>query len=132
MRGSRQQRNRYIVWCDCTGVIGRDRNAKSPSPFLTGMSGGAIQQNWRVDVLLDEQRAELVLRTDGRSTLAVSHSREQEFALLRAAFAAGVTVAEPLWCCSDSAVIGAPFFIRKRVAGTAAPARILRDPRLGG
>jgi aminoglycoside phosphotransferase (APT) family kinase protein len=96
------------------------------------LGGGAIQQNWLIDVLLDDRLAELVLRCDGRSTLAVSHSRAQEFALQRVAHAAGVTVAEPLWLCEDPAVIGAPFFVMKRVAGTAAAARVVRDTLLGG
>lgn len=96
------------------------------------LSGGAIQQNWLLDVLLDDARLELVLRTDGHSTLAMSHSRAQEFALLGAAHAAGVTVAEPLWLCTDPAVTGAPFFIMKRVGGTAVASRVIRDARLGG
>jgi aminoglycoside phosphotransferase (APT) family kinase protein len=96
------------------------------------LSGGAIQQNWLLDVLLDDTRLELVLRTDGHSTLAMSHSRAQEFALLNAAHAAGVTVAEPLWLCTDPAVTGAPFFVMKRVGGTAVASRVIRDARLGG
>jgi aminoglycoside phosphotransferase (APT) family kinase protein len=96
------------------------------------LGGGAIQQNWLVDVRLDDRLAELVLRTDGQSTLTMSHSRAQEFALLSVARAAGVTVAEPLWLCTDPVVIGAPFFVMKRVAGTAVASRVVRDARLGG
>jgi aminoglycoside phosphotransferase (APT) family kinase protein len=96
------------------------------------MSGGAIQQNWLLDVALGERSAQLVLRTDGHSSLDLSHSRAQEFALLKVAYAAGVTVAEPLWVCPDPVVIGAPFFIMKRVAGTAVPASVIGDARLGG
>jgi aminoglycoside phosphotransferase (APT) family kinase protein len=96
------------------------------------LSGGAIQQNWRLDVLVDERSHEFVLRTDGRSSLEMSHTRGHEFALLMVAHKVGVTVARPLWLCEDPAVIGAPFFIMKRVAGTAVAARIVRDPGLGG
>ena len=39
----------------------------------------------------------------------------EEFALLRAAFAARVTVPEPLFLCEDAAVTGAPFFVMRRV-----------------
>ena len=93
------------------------------------LSGGAIQQNWALDV--SGGRA-WVLRTDNAATLAVSHGRAQEFALLRAAFAAGVTVPEPLFLCEDAAVTGAPFFVMRRVAGTAAAHRVVRSETLGG
>ncbi len=93
------------------------------------LSGGAIQQNWAID--LSDGRA-WVLRTDNAATLAVSHGRAQEFALLRAAFAAGVTVPEPLFLCEDAAVTGAPFFVMRRVAGTAAAHRLVKSETLGG
>src|SRR5450755_61790 len=96
------------------------------------MSGGAIQQNWLLDVRVGGRCAELVLRTDGQSSLEMSHTRAQEFAILKVAHAAGVTVAEPLWLCEDPSVIGTPFFIMKRVAGTAVAARVIRDEKLGG
>jgi aminoglycoside phosphotransferase (APT) family kinase protein len=96
------------------------------------LSGGAIQQNWLLDVLVDDRLHELVLRTDGRSSLEMSHSRAHEFAILAVAYEAGVTVAQPLWLCEDPAVIGAPFFIMKRVGGTAVAARVIRDAGLGG
>ena len=48
----------------------------------------------------------------------------------RAAFAAGVTVAEPLWACADPEVIGKPFFVMRRVAGTAQGRQITADPAL--
>lgn len=93
------------------------------------LSGGAIQQNWALDV--SGGRA-WVLRTDNAATLAVSHGRAQEYALLHAAFAAGVTVPQPLFLCEDGSVIGAPFFVMKRVAGTAAAHRVVRSDTLGG
>ena len=93
------------------------------------LSGGAIQQNWALDI--SGGRA-WVLRTDNAATLAVSHGRAQEYALLRAAFAAGVTVPEPLFLCADAAVLGAPFFVMRRVAGTAAAHRVVRSDTLGG
>jgi aminoglycoside phosphotransferase (APT) family kinase protein len=93
------------------------------------LSGGAIQQNWAVDV---SGGHEWVLRTDNAATLAVSHGRAQEFALLRAAFAAGVTVPESLFLCEDRDIIGAPFFVMRRVAGTAAGFRVVKSDTLGG
>ncbi|MBU6498357.1 MAG: phosphotransferase family protein [Rhodospirillales bacterium] len=102
---------------------------------ITGMallSGGAIQQNWALDVLAGGQAQRWVLRTDAAATLAVSRSRAEEFHLLRAAHAAGVTVPEPLRLCTDRSVIGAPFFIMRRVDGLAAAHRVVRSETLAG
>ena len=83
------------------------------------LSGGAIQQNIALSVTCGGTAEEWVLRTDNAATLAVSRGRVEEFALLQSAHAAGVTVAEPLFCCADAGVTGAPFFIMRRVAGSA-------------
>lgn len=103
---------------------------------LSRLSGGAIQDNWLLDLSLEggPQAGELavVLRTDAPSAVQVSHSRAQEFALLKVAFAAGVTVPEPLWLCENKSLLGRPFFIMRRVGGTAAAHRLVKDSRLGG
>ncbi len=101
------------------------------------LSGGAIQENWALDLVLEggsvDGRIEAVLRCDSASAgVATSLGRAQEFALLRAAHEAGVTVPEPLWLCADAAVFGRPFFIMRRVAGTAAGYRIVREAVPGG
>lgn len=87
------------------------------------LSGGAIQQNWAL-TLSDGQ--EWVLRTDNAATLAVSLPRSAEYALLRAAHAEGVTVPEPLMVCEDRSVIGTPFFVMRRVRGTATGFRLAK------
>jgi aminoglycoside phosphotransferase (APT) family kinase protein len=77
------------------------------------LRGGAIQENWAVDINVTggphHGRQALVLRTDARSRVAVSHARAQEFALLKAAHTAGVTVPEALWLCTDPTVLGRNF-----------------------
>jgi aminoglycoside phosphotransferase (APT) family kinase protein len=73
-----------------------------------------------------------VLRTDSAATLAVSLPRTAEYALLRAAFGAGVTVPEPLFLCDDAGVTGAPFFVMRRVDGIALGPRVVKDSTLGG
>jgi aminoglycoside phosphotransferase (APT) family kinase protein len=106
-----------------------------PSLAVTAMarlSGGAIQQNWALDVVRNGAAEAWVLRTDNAATLAVSHGRAEEFALVRAAFAAGVTVPEPLFLCTDVQVIGAPFLVMRRVSGVAAGHRVVRSETLGG
>jgi aminoglycoside phosphotransferase (APT) family kinase protein len=100
------------------------------------MRGGAIQENWLVDAEISGGSKaglrEMVLRADARTKVAASHGRAQEFALLRAAFAAGVTVPEPFWVCTDRGVLGRDFYVMRRVPGTAAGHRIVRDRGLGG
>ena len=68
------------------------------------LSGGAIQENWWLQVQFrggpqDEfpgGTADLVLRSDSPTGVAVSRSRAEEFRLLQVARDAGVTVPAPL------------------------------------
>jgi aminoglycoside phosphotransferase (APT) family kinase protein len=105
------------------------------------LRGGAIQENWAIDVELSGLPSgsrlagghqQFVLRTDAPSRVAASHTRAEEFALLQLARAAGVAAPQPLWLCTNEAVLGRPFYIMQRVAGTAAGHRIVRDPTIGG
>lgn len=96
------------------------------------MSGGAIQQNWKLDVTVEGTPHAWVLRTDSTAVLSHSRPRAEEFALLRAAFDSGVSVPEPLRLCTDLSVIGTAFFIMSRVDGSAAAHRIVRSETLGG
>ncbi len=101
---------------------------------LAPLSGGSIQENWGLDAsfsggrLDGEQR--LVLRAAALTGVPSSLDRLQEFAVLKAAFAAGVTVPEPLFAEAGQAVFGKPFFVMRRASGTAAAHRITRDPAL--
>lgn len=95
------------------------------------LSGGAIQENW---LLLVEQEGgsrpgeqRLVLRTDAPSSVAVSMTRAQEFAVLRCAFEAGAKVPEPLVLCADLSVLGREFFIMQALDGTAFGPALTRD-----
>lgn len=100
------------------------------------LGGGAIQENWSVDLeVTGGPKAgvhRLVLRTDAPSGVAVSHTRGDEFRLLRAAHGAGVTVPEPVMLCEDAAVIGKPFCLIARVEGIALGAKVVKDTALGG
>jgi len=100
------------------------------------LSGGAIQENWRVDAEViggaHDGPLMLVLRCDAASMVAASHGRLQEFALLKAAFSVGVTVPEPLWASGDLGVIGRPFFVMRRINGTADAQRLTKDMTIGG
>ena len=99
------------------------------------LTGGAIQDN---RLLLVEfaggvlaGRQELVLRRDAPSGVAVSHGKAEEFALLKTAFEAGVTVPEPLFLCLDKR-LGRPFYIMRKVEGEARGHRLVREPAILG
>ena len=96
------------------------------------LSGGAIQENWGLAVALDGAERDWVLRTDAPSGVSTSHGRVAEFALLKAAQAAGVTVPEPLFLNADPALLGKPFYVMTRIAGRAEGHVLTRDPVLQG
>jgi aminoglycoside phosphotransferase (APT) family kinase protein len=103
---------------------------KTGKPVTLGkvrpLSGGAIQENWAADIDLGDEVIEAVIRCDAPSSVSDSLSRQQEFALLKAAYASGVTVPGPLWL-GDAGVIGREFFIMRRAGGTAAGHKLVRD-----
>ncbi|MGE0699939.1 MAG: phosphotransferase family protein [Hyphomicrobiaceae bacterium] len=111
--------------------IGADRVAITSASLL---AGGAVQQNWRLDVsVTGGARAGAhawVLRTDAAASLDVSLDRLSEYRCIEAAWKAGVRVAEPIAASGDTSLIGRPFAIQTLVAGTAQGRRIVRDPAL--
>jgi aminoglycoside phosphotransferase (APT) family kinase protein len=95
------------------------------------LSGGAVQENWRLTVEVDSQPHQTwVLRTDANQQLSLSLDRAAEFQVIEAAFAATVPVAEPVVRCQDESVIGRPFLVQRFVEGQAAARQIIRDPQL--
>jgi aminoglycoside phosphotransferase (APT) family kinase protein len=99
--------------------------------ILSRLGGGAIQENWALDIDLAEGpqagRVEAVLRSDAVSGIAESWPRAKEYALIAAAHAAGVTVPQPLWVEPTGSVIGRPFYVMRRVKGLAQGRRLLRS-----
>lgn len=98
------------------------------------LPGGAIQDNWTLDVEIDggpwQGTHGLVLRTDAPSGVAVSLTRAQEFEVLSVAYAGGVTAPKPLFLCRDLEVIGRVFFLMQRMRGLAAGHRLTREALL--
>lgn len=94
------------------------------------LSGGAIQDNFAVDVEIDggsmPGHHELVLRTDAPTVVATSLSRLQEYAVLQVACAAGVTAPEPFLSSADWDS-SKQFFLMRRVAGKAEGVRIVKQ-----
>ncbi len=99
---------------------------------IAPLSGGAIQENWRLRCTLPAGPRDFVLRKDAPATIASSRTREQEFRLIAAAHRAGVRVPEPVGFCGDAAVIGAPFAVLGLVPGIGLGPRIAKDTGLGG
>ncbi len=101
---------------------------------LDKLAGGAIQENWGLTVEVEggdwAGRHDWVLRTDAPSAVSASHTRQREFALLKAAHAAGVMAPEPLFLCADAGVTGGPFYIMARVGGRAEGHILVRDKLL--
>ena len=99
---------------------------------LRRLPGGAIQENWLLDIsVTDGEWAgdhELVLRLDAASTVAASHGRAEEYVLLKEAHRAGVTVPRPcLSSAGDDAVLGRPFYVMHRIRGEAAGHRLVKQ-----
>ncbi|WP_207005603.1 phosphotransferase family protein [Trinickia mobilis] len=81
------------------------------------LSGGAIQENWRLE--MSDGRS-FVLRTDADAAIPTSCTRAEEYLRYRLAFDHGARVARPYGLCEDLSVIGKPFFILEFVSGVAA------------
>lgn len=111
--------------------IARAAGASDAAVTVVGrLSGGAIQDNWAIDVeIADGAMAglhEAVLRSDAASGIAESWPRAQEFALISAAYEMGVTVPQPLWVEPSGDLIGRPFYVMRRIKGVAQGRRVLR------
>lgn len=98
------------------------------------LSGGAVQENWRIDVLVEgglhAGAHRWALRTDAAASLAVSLDRTAEFGVVSAAHEAGVKVAAPIARCEDAGIIGAQFMIQAFVMGEGQGRRLTRDPHV--
>jgi aminoglycoside phosphotransferase (APT) family kinase protein len=94
------------------------------------LSGGAIQEHLGLIAVIDggphAGSHALVVRTEATSAVPESRPLDHQFALLRAAHAAGIAVPEPLWYCADVSVIGRPFFVMRRMPGVALGSRVVR------
>ena len=111
--------------------IGADTAAISDMHRLTG---GAVNTNiaFRADVTGGKRagRHHWVLRTGIAEPSCLGLDRSAEFAVMRAAFAAGVHMPEPIACCTAASPTGQPFLVMEFRAGVGAGHKIARDPAL--
>lgn len=93
------------------------------------LPGGAVKQSWAIDTEIEggpmAGEHTLVLRAPGPSGLPSSIPLDQEFAIHRSAWQAGIPVPEPLWFGAEGLVMAPPFYLMHQCAGTAEPERIL-------
>jgi aminoglycoside phosphotransferase (APT) family kinase protein len=110
---------------DATGARGVRIDEKRQLP------NGAVQENWLLAATFAggslAGRQHLVLRTNAATSLGIGLGRAQEFAVQRAVYDAGVTVAEPLLLCEDTSVIGKPFYVMRWMRGDAAAERVVAE-----
>ena len=110
------------------------QEAGAASVVISGekrLAGGAIQENRALDVDIaggpHKGRHALVLRTEARSSVPLSQPVAHQFAYLKLARSLGMTVPEPLWQSDDPDIVGAPFFLMRRMEGEALGNRVVRQ-----
>jgi aminoglycoside phosphotransferase (APT) family kinase protein len=89
---------------------------------LERLLGGYGKETWLFDLHIDGTREPLVLRRNNIGPGALDRGSwqiAQEFPLLRLLHREGVLLPEPLWMGHDEPGMGTPFYIARRVAGTA-------------
>lgn len=95
------------------------------------LSGGAIQDNWALELRVDggdrDGTHRWILRADAPASIAASHGRMDEFRCLQVAHEAGLRVPEPIAACDDATVIGRCFYLMQRCPGTALGPRIVKQ-----
>ena len=95
------------------------------------LSGGAIQQNWGLDVFVSSGEwagnQKMVLRLDADTSVTASHSRSEEFAILKVAYENGVSVPKPLLFSEDKSLFGSAFFLMSRVSGVSEAYRLVKQ-----
>jgi aminoglycoside phosphotransferase (APT) family kinase protein len=122
-----------LVAAGLASAASRHFGAAAHIERLRRESGGASRQTWSFDAVVDGQRYELILRRDppivgskGERERSAALDRATEFAVLRAAFRAGVRTPEVLFELRAEDGLGEAFVMR-RVRGTAIARKLLRD-----
>lgn len=94
---------------------------------VTPLIGGACQDNFQVDIVLDGAPQRLVLRRDAASSIKGSVRRRQEFPVINAAVAAGVKTPAARWMHEHDGVGG---YFLDWAPGIAIGRVVVRNPEL--
>jgi aminoglycoside phosphotransferase (APT) family kinase protein len=95
------------------------------------LSGGASRDTWHISATVDGEPRQYVLRRDLPAQMFdEALTREQEFRLMDAARKSGVRCAQVRFLCTDTSVLGSPFFIMDYVAGISIGRKVIQDPEL--
>jgi len=94
------------------------------------LHGGACQENFRVELILDGQPLRLALRSDAPTSLPNSIKRRAEFEVISAAVDAGVKTPRPRWLEPSLLRAGADAYFLEWVPGEAIGRRVVRNPEL--
>ncbi|MCA3016561.1 MAG: phosphotransferase family protein [Myxococcaceae bacterium] len=97
---------------------------------LKPLHGGACQENFKVELLLDGAPTTLALRSDAKTSLPGSLTRRVEYEVIRAAVAAGVRTPGVRWLEPGLLRDGADAYFLDWVPGEAIGRRIVRNPEL--
>lgn len=114
--------------------LSRETRAEVEVTEIALLSGGACQENYRVEVRADRGElapsARLVLRSDAARSLPGSIDRKQEFAVIEKALAAGVKTPRVRWLASDLLAPGRAAYFLDFHRGEAIGRRVVGRPEL--
>jgi aminoglycoside phosphotransferase (APT) family kinase protein len=95
------------------------------------LAGGASRDTWLFTVTYDDETHQWVMRRDLPTQMFDDAlTRAQEYRLMDAAYQSGVTVAPVRLLCTDTDVLGSPFFIMDYVAGISIGRKVMTLPEL--
>jgi len=94
------------------------------------LHGGACQENFRVDVVVDGKPTRLALRSDAASSLPQSIRRNAEFAVIGAAVEAGVPTPAARWLSPSLLHEGRDAYFLDWAEGEAIGRRVVRNKEL--
>ncbi len=97
---------------------------------VTPLTGGACQENFRVELALDGEARTMCLRSDARTALPASIGRAQEFPVIEAAVAEGVPTPAARWLGEGLVREGAYAYFLDWIEGEAIGARVTKHPAL--
>lgn len=100
---------------------------------LQELPGGTSRENWLVGIKLNGDEQQLMLRRDRASTYSdQALERDQEFVVLRAVHAEGVSAPNPRWYCIEPAILDTPFMVNDYIEGVVIGSLVVTLENLAG